>query len=86
MSESEIREERLKKLAKLKKEKIDPYPSNSERTATIAEFLSRFESLLSSSGEETLAGRVMSIRGQGGIIFADIYDGVGRIQIVLQKS
>src|SRR3989338_8074313 len=33
-----------------------------------------------------IGGRVMSRRGQGGIVFADLFDGTGRLQIVLQKS
>ncbi|HJZ12340.1 MAG TPA: amino acid--tRNA ligase-related protein, partial [Acidobacteriota bacterium] len=34
----------------------------------------------------TLGGRIMSSRGQGGIVFVDLFDGTGRIQIVLQES
>ncbi|MDP3965520.1 MAG: lysine--tRNA ligase [bacterium] len=86
MGEIEIRAERLKKLELLKKAGMEAYPAVSSRTADISQFLSDFEKREKSAEAVTLAGRVMSLRGQGGIIFADIFDGSGRVQLLLQKS
>ena len=84
MSESDIRGERLKKLEKLKAAGVEPYPSHSARDTSNAQFLAGFDAL----GEKTvtLAGRVMSVRGQGGIMFADLFDGTARTQAVFQKG
>ncbi len=84
MSESDIRAERLKKLEILKAAGMDPYPAHSARSISNADFLARFESM--SDKPQTLAGRVMSKRGQGGIMFADLFDGTARAQVVLQKG
>ena len=86
MSEVDIRAERLKKLEKLKEAGMEAYPAISSRTASISQFLADFEKREKDAESATLAGRVMSLRGQGGIVFADIFDGSGRVQILLQKS
>jgi len=86
MGELEIRAERLKKLEILKLAGMEAYPAVVSRTLTIASFLEQFDELVKSGKRETMAGRIMSLRGQGGISFADILDGSGRVQILLQKS
>src|SRR3989338_2734483 len=86
MGEIEIRAERLKKLQMLKEAGMEAYPAISSRTASISQFLADFEKREKDAESATLAGRVMSLRGQGGISFADISDGSGRVQILLQKS
>ncbi len=84
MSESDIRNERLKKLELLKSASVNPYPSRSARDTSNADFISQFESL--SEKTVTLAGRVMTVRGQGGIMFVDLFDGTERVQVVFQKG
>lgn len=86
MSEADIRDERLKKLQRLREAGVEPYPSNSERTAPVADFLATFDEREKNAESATLSGRIMSLRGQGGITFADLFDGSGRVQIVLQKA
>lgn len=86
MGEIEIRAERLKKLEKLEGAGMEAYPAISSRTADISQFLADFEKHEKDADSATLAGRVMSLRGQGGISFADISDGSGRVQVLLQKS
>lgn len=86
MAESELREERLKKLARLKEAGMDAYPVQSEKGLTTADFLHEFKALESAQNHVWLRGRVMSKRGQGGIQFVDIFDGSGRVQVVLQKD
>ena len=82
----EIRTERIRKIEALKAAGYHAYPARTTRDTTIADFQDTFD-LRESSGETmTLAGRVMTRRGQGGIVFSDLYDGTGRAQIVLQLS
>ena len=82
----EMRAERLRKLELLKEAGMEGYPVSTGRSVSGAEFLEKFEELVSSGGTEVLAGRVLSIRGQGGIIFADVADGTARVQFVLEKA
>jgi lysyl-tRNA synthetase class 2 len=86
MSEADIRADRLKKLDLLKDAGMDAYPADSHRDTSNAEALGDFDALETSSKKIKIGGRLMSRRGQGGIMFADLFDGTGKIQIVLQKS
>jgi lysyl-tRNA synthetase, class II len=92
-SETEIRIDRLRKIQLLTDSGMDPYPTKAEPTATVADFLASFSSRLEALQPATLAGRVMSLRGQGGIMFADLVDGstaeksaLAKIQLVFQKD
>lgn len=78
--------ERLKKLELLKQAGINPYPAKTGRTHSISEFVSGFEQFEGNQTSMCLVGRVMSIRGQGGILFVDLFDGTGRAQAVIQKA
>ncbi|HEU4677522.1 MAG TPA: OB-fold nucleic acid binding domain-containing protein, partial [Candidatus Paceibacterota bacterium] len=82
----EIRNERLKKLELLKEKGIDPYRATTTRTHTIAEADGRFDELAASGEQVTLAGRVMVVRGQGAILFADLQDGTGKFQAVVKED
>lgn len=82
MAEESLREERLKKLDEIKLEGIDPYPAQAEQSFSLAEARERFKD----SGEANLAGRIISIRDQGNIIFIDLKDGSGSMQLVLKKE
>src|SRR3989344_2069673 len=98
MGEADIRAERIKKLEALRAAGVDPYPANAEASATIAQVLENFETLSAndesarpddagrSGGEVSIAGRLMALRGQGAIMFCDLYDGTSRIQTVVQKG
>jgi lysyl-tRNA synthetase class 2 len=80
----DIRSERLKKLTTLKERGIDPYPAQSFRTHENKAFLDSFSELVSSNTKVTLAGRIMSIRDQGGIVFMDIFDGTSKVQVIIK--
>ncbi len=82
----DIRAERMKKLELLKEAGMDPYPIDTNRTHDGKTFLASFKNLESSGESVTLAGRVMSLRAQGGIVFADIFDGTERVQILIKKD
>ncbi len=86
MALSDIRNERIKKIAKLKEKGIDAYPSHSSRTHTIQKFLHAHAQLEKNGDTVTLAGRIMSIRTHGGSIFLDIYDGTVRAQGYIKKD
>ena len=82
----EIRSERLKKLNTLVERGVDPYPSKTNRTHTVSEALSSFEDLAANNTPVTLAGRVLVMRGQGAILFIDIFDGTGKFQAVVKSD
>jgi lysyl-tRNA synthetase class 2 len=82
----DIRAERLKKVALLREKGMDPYPAVSERTQDNAQFLTDFASSVASKKAVTLAGRIMSLRGQGGIVFVDLQDGSARVQSLIKKD
>lgn len=81
-SNNELREERLKKIEILRSAGMEPYPTESHQTITADKFLESFDTI----GKQTLAGRALSTRAQGGIIFATLFDGTSRLQIVLLKA
>ncbi len=86
MSESDIRAERQKKLEILKAAGMEAYPADSHRDTSNADAIAGFDELEKSGRKIHLGGRVMSLRGQGGITFVDIFDGTGRVQVVLQQE
>ncbi|MDD6794697.1 MAG: lysine--tRNA ligase, partial [Clostridiaceae bacterium] len=64
---------RREKLAQLKSEGKDPFEVYKvERTHTSEGVKSNYEEL--EGKEVTVAGRIMSKRGQGKVVFSDIYD------------
>ena len=81
----EIRDIRIKKLELLKKAGIDPYPANSKRELSLQEAIKNFDTL-EKGGEKWVSGRVMSLRGQGAIIFTTLYDGTANFQGLLKKD
>lgn len=86
MEESDIRAERLRKLQALLDAGMSAYPASTARDTSCADFLADFVELETNGKEVVLAGRIMSLRGQGGIMFADLFDGSTRAQIVLQTD
>ena len=82
----DIIKERVKKLEKLRNSGQDPYPASSERDFSVSEVLNKFEDLSSSSKSFAIVGRVRGLRNQGGVIFADLEDESGRIQVIFKKD
>ncbi|MEN9551707.1 MAG: lysyl-tRNA synthetase [Candidatus Parcubacteria bacterium] len=81
---SELRDERIKKLTLLKEHHIDPYPASSSPTHTIRLLQQVFSEYNATAKEIIISGRVMSSRGQGAISFFDVFDGTGRMQMVIK--
>ncbi|MDE2019313.1 MAG: lysine--tRNA ligase [Patescibacteria group bacterium] len=82
----DIIKERKKKLEAIRKAGHDPYPARVKRTFSIAKALEDFGELARSGKAVSLAGRLKALRDQGKIIFADIEDESGKIQIVLKED
>lgn len=81
----EIRNERLKKLDILKNKNINPYPAVSNREYSLYQTIADFDELSKKEGL-VLAGRVMALRPQGGLIFFNINDGTSVFQGLLKKD
>src|SRR3989344_2731048 len=82
----EIRDARIKKLELLKKGGMKPYPAESKREISLKEAVEDFEKLEKGGEVKWVAGRIMSIRGQGAIIFITLNDGTGLFQGLFKKD
>ncbi len=82
----EERDVRLTKLEALRQAGMDPYPKTAERTHEVGELLSDFETFVKSAEPVVLAGRIMTIRVHGGMMFADIRDESGQLQLVFKED
>ncbi len=82
----DIREVRIKKLELLKERGVNPYPADSKRELALAQAISNFNELEKNKEKKWIAGRVMSLRGQGAIIFTTLFDGTASFQGLLKKD
>jgi lysyl-tRNA synthetase class 2 len=78
----ELRDTRIAKLAKLKEAGMDPYPAKVPQDHTLQQVKESFKD----GKVASLVGRIMAIRGQGAILFAVLYDGTEKFQIVFKKD
>ncbi|SFU68108.1 lysyl-tRNA synthetase, class II [Clostridium sp. DSM 8431] len=80
---SEQEQLRREKLAELQKQGKDPFDVYKvERTHTSQEVKDNYDTL--EGKDVTVAGRIMSKRGQGKVVFSDIHDRDGKIQLFLK--
>lgn len=82
----EIRDTRIGKLNLLRKKGVNPYPAQSKREISLKEAADDFDNLEKKKETRWIAGRIMSIRGQGAIVFITLYDGTGEFQGLLKKD
>ncbi len=82
----DLKKERLKKLEILKDAGESPYPNDSWQDTSIKELNENFEDFESSQKEFAIAGRIMSKRGHGAIVFLDLFDGTGKVQVVIKED
>lgn len=75
-----LRREKLAELQKAGKDPFDVYKV--DRTHTTAEVKANYAEV--EGKEVTVAGRIISKRGQGKVVFSDIYDVDGKIQLFLK--
>lgn len=78
---NELQKQRLDKLAKIKELKLNSYPqpnlADKNPIAQARELLDQ---------KVLVAGRLMSLRGHGKILFADLQDQTGKIQLFFQEK
>ncbi|KKW42514.1 MAG: Lysine-tRNA ligase [Candidatus Magasanikbacteria bacterium GW2011_GWA2_56_11] len=72
---------RIRKLAELRQEGIEPYPARAARRQMIGEALN-----LAPGESVAVAGRVLTKREMGKLTFCHLQDESGRMQIVLKKD
>ncbi|VEI13979.1 Lysylphosphatidylglycerol biosynthesis bifunctional protein LysX [Trueperella bialowiezensis] len=72
----EMVEQRLAKRLRLLETGIEPYPVGEPVTDTCAD----------TDGAATIAGRVMRLRDHGGVVFADIRDHSGDLQVIFERG
>ena len=82
----EIRDARLKKLALLKDRGINPYPAKIPRDFSLKELKETFVDKEKAEEPFSVAGRIMALRGQGAILFAVLFDGTEKFQVILKKD
>lgn len=80
----ELRDERLRKLAEIKKAGIDPYPAKAFRTHHIDRLLSDFDKLVGS--EVTIVGRIVTMRKFGKLAFVVVKDASGSMQLFIKAD
>jgi lysyl-tRNA synthetase class 2 len=89
-----LEQNRLEKLERLRLKGVEPYPTQTVRTHTSQQAIHAFEvfEAAAAQGEQVipvkaaLAGRLRSMRPMGKITFAHIEDGKGRIQLFFRAN
>ncbi len=89
-SQNPIRSEKLRKLRNLRDRGIDPFPHNYQRTARIEQVIHDFKGIKAGEALEDktfqLAGRLMTKRPMGKVLFFNIQDQSGSLQCYLKKE
>lgn len=78
-----IREERVKKLGELKKLKINSYPS---KIILSGKHIKISDARKTEGSSVLVAGRLMGMRGHGAILFGDLRDESGQIQVLFKED
>ena len=77
---------RVDKLDALMDMGIDPFPSQTHRSHLTGEANKGFTALVKSKKKITLAGRIMSKREHGGLVFSELKDVSGNFQLLFKKN
>lgn len=85
-TEKDLIDNRLRKLEEIRVLGINPFPSKSDRDITISDLREKQDKLIAEKDEMTVAGRLMAKRGHGKLIFADLEDESGKIQLVFRAD
>ncbi len=84
--EEKLYHDRLKKLEKIRKAGLDPFPAKGERTHTVGEVLEDFAKLEKGKKKIVLNGRIKALRAHGGLVFGNIEDESGVMQFMLREE
>jgi lysyl-tRNA synthetase class 2 len=82
----ELRSVRAEKLTLLSDFGMEAFPASVPKTHTLSEVTDAFTSLESSQEPVSVVGRILSLRGQGAIMFATLFDGTEKFQVVFKKD
>ena len=82
----DIIRDRRKKLERINASGVSAYPIETERTGAISGILALFGKADFEKKKVSAAGRAITLRDQGGVIFADLRDSTGEIQVILRKQ
>jgi len=82
---------RMEKMEQLRQRGIDPFGEKFTRTHVTKELHALFghydkPQLEEMNEQTTVAGRIKAIRGQGKVLFVDLHDREGKIQLFVQKD
>jgi lysyl-tRNA synthetase class 2 len=77
---------RQQKLEAMRADGVDPYPASSHRTAMVGDVQAQFDVWMKEEREVVLCGRLMTVRVHGGLMFADLKDASGRLQLFVKKD
>lgn len=81
---TDLRNARLEKLEKIKSLGINPYPAESKKGFTNKEIVDNYSKY--QDIEVFLSGRLMSLREHGALLFADLADQSGKIQLYIKQD
>lgn len=82
----DLRQTRINKAADLRANKIDPYPAISHRQFDLSQVLGQFDDLVKNTSSIITAGRIFSIRPHGKLVFMDLKDEKGEMQLLLKAD
>ncbi len=82
----EIRTTRLEKLQKIKERGMEPYPIVSKKDFDFSELAEDFTAIEKKGKPISVAGRVMSLRPHGALVFMTLDDGTGIFQALLKRD
>lgn len=90
-SQEEIKEVRLAKLKKLESYGIEAYPVSVRKDYDLVNLREKFDTLVvpeesTDKPEISVVGRIVSMRGQGALVFADLFDGTATFQVIFKKD
>ena len=82
MEVNEIKNVRIEKLKNLQSQGVSPYGHRFERSSSILHVLNHFEE----NQKVALAGRILAHRKHGKVVFMDLQDQTGKIQLYLKAD
>ncbi|MFC1632987.1 lysine--tRNA ligase [Patescibacteria group bacterium] len=86
MSLSSVSKERLNKIEELKKTGQPVYPSKTDRSLDIGQIIEKQAEYLNNKTALIAAGRVMAQRKMGKLVFMQIVDSTGKLQLLAKKE
>ncbi len=89
MELNDLERQRAEKVTRLQEANVAPYPHRSHRTHTTAQAIAAFEASAadgSPAPQVTVAGRVVSMRNMGKLVFAHIEDAADRLQLFVRSN